>query len=79
MQQVNITEFRNHLPHYMKQVQKGVEFLITSHGKKIARLVPESDAAKEAHNRLMKLRGTMIKGDILEPVGEEWNADANNL
>ncbi|MCF8092013.1 MAG: type II toxin-antitoxin system prevent-host-death family antitoxin, partial [Desulfotignum sp.] len=36
MPQVNITEFRNHLPHYMKQVQKGVEFLITSHGKKIA-------------------------------------------
>ncbi|MCA1784595.1 MAG: type II toxin-antitoxin system prevent-host-death family antitoxin, partial [Desulfobacteraceae bacterium] len=48
MPQVNITEFRNHLPHYMKQVQKGVEFLITSHGKKIARLVPENNAAKEA-------------------------------
>ncbi|MCK5783914.1 MAG: type II toxin-antitoxin system prevent-host-death family antitoxin [Desulfobacterales bacterium] len=79
MQQVNITELRNHLPHYMKQVQKGVEFLITSHGEKIARLVPEVSAVKEAHNRLMKLRGTMIKGDILEPVAAEWNADANNL
>jgi prevent-host-death family protein len=79
MPQVNITEFHNHFPHYMKQVQKGVEFLITSHGKTIARLVPESDAAKEAHNRLMKLRGTMIKGDILEPAGEKWNADADNL
>jgi len=79
MPQVNITEFRNHLPHYMKQVQKGVEFLITSHGKKIARLVPENNAAKEAHNRLMKLRGTMIKGNILEPAGAEWNADADNL
>ena len=79
MQQVNITELRNHLPHYMKQVQKGVEFLVTSHGKKNARLVPEVNAAKEAHNRLMKLRGTMIKGDILEPTGVEWNADADNL
>ena len=79
MPQVNITELRNHLPHYMKQVQKGVEFLVTSHGKKIARLVPEASAAKEAHNRLMKLRGTMIKGDILEPTGAEWNADADNL
>jgi prevent-host-death family protein len=79
MPQVSITEFRNHLPHYMKQVQKGVEFLITSHGKKIARLVPESDAVTEAHNRLMKLRGTMIKGDIIEPAGGEWHADADNL
>ena len=79
MPQVNITEFRNHLPHYMKQVQNGVEFLITSHGKKIARLVPEKNAAKEAHNRLMNLRGTMIKADILEPAGEEWNADTDKM
>ena len=79
MPQVNITELRNHLPHYMKQVQKGVEFLVTSHGKNIARIVPEVNATKEAHNRLMRLRGTMIKGDILEPIEAEWNADADNL
>lgn len=79
MQQVNITELRNRLPHYMKQVQKGIEFQVTSHGKKIARLVPEVSAAEEAHSRLMKLRGTMIKGDILEPTGAKWNADTDNL
>ncbi len=79
MQQVNITELRNHLPHYMKQVQKGVEFLVTSHGKNIARLVPEVSNTEEALNRLMQLRGTMIKGDILDPVEAEWNADADNL
>ncbi len=79
MPQVNITELRNRLSHYIKQVQKGVEFQVTSHGKKIARLVPEVSAAKEAHDRLMKLRGTMIKGDILEPTGAEWNVDTDNL
>ena len=79
MQQVNVTELRNHLPHYMKQVQKGVEFLVTSHGKSIARLVPETSDVEAARNRLMQLRGTMIKGDILDSVEVEWNADADNL
>ena len=79
MQQVNITELRNHLPHYMKQVQKGAEFLVTSHGKRIARLVPEGNTTKEAFNRLMQLRGTMIKEDIIDPVEAEWNADSDNL
>ncbi len=79
MQQVNITELRNHLPHYMKQVQKGIEFIVTSHGKSIARLVPEISNTEKAHNRLMQLRGSMIKGDIVAPVEVEWNADADNL
>jgi len=79
MRQVNVTELRNRLPHYMNQVQKGVEFLVTSHGKKIARLVPEINNVEEAHKRLMNLRGTMIKGNIIDPVEVEWNADADNL
>ena len=79
MQQVNVTELRNRLPQYMKQVQKGVEFRVTSHGKGIARLIPERNATEEARARLMRLRGTMIKGDILEPVEAIWNADADNL
>ncbi len=79
MQQVKVTELRNHLPYYLKQVQKGTELVVTSHGKNIARLVPEISAKKKAQNRLLELRGTMIKGDILEPVGVEWNADSDNL
>jgi len=79
MPQVNITELRKHLPHYMKQVQKGVEFQITSHGTSIARLVPETSSREQAHKRLMQLRGTMIRGDILEPVGDQWHGDTDNL
>jgi prevent-host-death family protein len=79
MRRVNVTELRNHLPRYMKQVQEGAEFLVTSHGKKIARLIPERDTVEEARKRLMRLRGTMIRGDILGPVEGEWDADADNL
>ncbi len=79
MQQVNVTELRNHLPHYMNQVQKGIEFIVTSHGKNIARLVPEIKSAEEAYNRLMQLRGTVIQKDILDPIEVKWYADADNL
>ncbi len=80
MQQVNVTELRNHLPQYLQQVKKGLELQITSHGRSIARLVPERNDVEEAKDRLLKLKGTMILGDITEPVETvEWSADADNL
>ena len=80
MQQVNVTELRNHLPQYLQQVKKGLELQITSHGRSIARLVPERNAVEEAKDRLLKLKGTMILGDITESVETvEWSADADNL
>ncbi|MCD6535190.1 MAG: type II toxin-antitoxin system prevent-host-death family antitoxin [Deltaproteobacteria bacterium] len=80
MQQVNVTELRNHLPQYLQQVKKGLELQITSHGRSIARLVPERSDVEEAKDRLLKLKGTMILGDITEPVETvEWSADADNL
>ena len=80
MQQVNVTELRNHLPQYLQQVKKGLELQITSHGKSIARLVPERNDVEEAKARLLKLKGTMIIGDITESVeAVEWSGDADNL
>lgn len=80
MQQVNITELRNNLPKYLQQVKRGVELQVTSHGKSIARLVPEVDDVEAAQKRLINLRGTMIVGNIIDPVDDaEWGADADNL
>ena len=79
MQQVKITDFRAHLPDFLKKVSNGEQIQITSHGKAIARLVPEFDVVEAAQNRLDKLRGTMIVGDIIEPLESEWSADADNL
>ncbi len=80
MQQVNVTELRNHLPQYLQQVKKGLELQITSHGRSIARLVPEQNDVAVAKARLLKLKGTMILGDITEPIETvEWSADADNL
>ncbi|WKJ92110.1 type II toxin-antitoxin system prevent-host-death family antitoxin [Methylomonas montana] len=81
MNSVNVTELRQHLPDYLKQVQQGEEIAITLHGKTIARIVPDRQENKReaALKRLEALRGTVIVGDILAPLDEEWTADADNL
>jgi prevent-host-death family protein len=81
MNSVNVTELRQHLPDYLKQVQQGEEIAITLHGKTIARIVPDrKESEREAAlKRLETLRGTVIVGDILAPLDEEWTGDADNL
>ncbi len=80
MLDINVTELRKRLPYYLKQVERGTELRITSRGKVIARIIPEKDEVEAAYKRLMKLRGTMIKDDIIEPVkNTNWTADAENL
>lgn len=81
MNSVNVTELRQHLPDYLKQVQQGEEIAITLHGKTIARIVPDRNESKRetALKRLEALRGTVIVGDILSPLNEEWTGDADNL
>ncbi|WP_019867168.1 type II toxin-antitoxin system Phd/YefM family antitoxin [Methylovulum miyakonense] len=78
---INITELRQHLPDYLKQVQQGEEIAITSHGKTIARIVPDrqDDERDAALKRLAALRGKMLVGDILSPLDEEWTGDADHL
>ncbi|MEI6745708.1 MAG: type II toxin-antitoxin system prevent-host-death family antitoxin [Methylococcaceae bacterium] len=81
MNLVNVTDLRQRLPDYLKQVQQGEEIIITLHGKSIARIVPNfPDNKRElALKRLEALRGKMLVGDILSPLNEEWTGDANHL
>ena len=81
MNSVNVTELRQHLPDYLKQVQQGEEIAITLHGRTIARIVPDCQerVREAAQKRLEALHGTVIIGDILAPLDEEWTADADNL
>jgi prevent-host-death family protein len=81
MPSINVTELRQHLTEYLKQVQAGEEIAITLHGKTIARIVPEVKESKReaALKRLEALSGTVIVGDIISPIEEEWTADADHL
>lgn len=79
MLHVKISDLRAHLPDFLKKVSNGEQIQITSHGKTIARIIPEIDQVDAAIKRLDALRGTMIVGDILQPLDSKWSADADNL
>jgi prevent-host-death family protein len=64
---INVTEFRQHLPAYLKRVQQGEALEITQHGKVIARLLLPEDSAEAARQRLFDLRGKGCIGDVVSP------------
>lgn len=75
MDDVKLTELRQNLPSYLKQVEKGRELRITSRGKPVARLLPAESAAQAARDRLKALRKTARVGDVIAPTGERWRAE----
>jgi prevent-host-death family protein len=79
MREVNITELRNHLPTYMKAVQKGEPINIVSRGRVIARIIPAEEPALAARQRLIALREKCSVGDVVSPSGEEWDAEHGRL
>lgn len=81
MTAVNVTELRQRLPDYLKQVQRGEEIAVTWHGKIIARIVPDrrERAREAAHARLAALHGGVIVGDLLALSDDGWTGDVDHL
>ena len=73
-QVVSKSQFKPRALHYFREVQeKGVELIITDHGKPVIKIMPFVEKPEEA---LERLRNTVIKyEDPTEPVGlEDWAA-----
>ena len=73
-QVVSKSQFKPRALHYFREVQeKGVELIITDHGRPVVKIVPYS---KNHEDTLKGLRNTVLKyEDPTEPVGlEEWEA-----
>jgi prevent-host-death family protein len=73
-QVVSKSQFKPRALHYFREVQeKGVELIITDHGKPVIKIMPFVEKPEEALDRL---RNTVIKyEDPTEPVGlEDWAA-----
>lgn len=75
MQEVNVSELRNHLPEYLARAELGEEILVTRRGRVIARLTAAQDHRAEARRQLEALRGRARVGDVVSPVGEPWAAE----
>jgi prevent-host-death family protein len=76
MKEVNVTELRNNMPAYLGMVMDGEELLLTSRGKKIARLTPVVDGRLNAREKLAGLRGKCRVGDVVSSLKEKWEASS---
>ena len=75
MKTVSISEFRANLLSYLTQVQRGERIEVTSKGTVLATLVRPVGEAEAARARLDELAATATVGDVIAPVGEEWEAE----
>jgi prevent-host-death family protein len=68
-------EFKTHCLELMDQVHdRGCEIVITKRGTPVAKLVPFEEKRPDIFGYM---KGTVtIRGDIVAPTGEVWDADA---
>ena len=74
METVRVSKLREHLVSFLKRVELGEDIIITSRGRRVARLVPLGDKMKKAREDLQQLRKNAVVRDIISPVGERWEA-----
>ena len=77
MRSVSVSDFKAHCINYMKLTQSSREiFLITKHGKPIAKLVPVDILAPDEKQTIVfdKLKDcTVLHGNILDPIDTPWD------
>lgn len=76
-QRVSSSELKNGWHGYLERVRRGrEEIVVTRYGRPIARLTPIEDS-EEITGIFGILAGTVtVHGDIINPIGEAWEADA---
>ena len=74
METIGVSKLRENLPSYIKKVQLGQTITITSHGNRIAMLVPVKAEIETSRNALRKLRETAYIGDVVSPIEEQWES-----
>lgn len=74
MKTVSISELRANLLQYLTQVQQGERIEVTSKGTMLATLVPPVSERDTARTRLDELAASASIGDVVAPLGEDWEA-----
>ena len=72
MREIQASEAKTHLPQLLDEVERGATLIITRHGHRIARIVPEPDRrqaeidkALAAIRKLRKRTGRITVGELL--------------
>jgi prevent-host-death family protein len=72
---VGVRELRQNLSRYLDRVKAGEAFVVTEHGREVARLTP-SGGRQSALARLIAERGATIpRGDLLANLGPRHRVD----
>jgi prevent-host-death family protein len=79
MTEVSVAELRSHLPRWLERAAAGEAIVITRRGKPLARLSPVEDKREEARRFFDELRPATELGDVVSPVGEDWEAERGHL
>ena len=74
MQNINISDFRSHLAHYLKIAQRGESLSISSHGEVLAIISPPNQQKQQAKAALQTIAQHSVIDDILSPLNESWDA-----
>ena len=72
MREIQASKAKVHLPELLDEVERGATLIITRHGRRIARIVPETDRRQEeidkalaAIRELRKRTGGITLGELL--------------
>jgi len=72
MERVGVSRFRKNMTVLLRKVQTGQSITITSRGHDLVRLTPLEDSTEKSKRILKQLGKTAVIGDVLSPVGEQW-------
>jgi len=72
MERVGVSMFRKNMTVLLRKVQTGQSITITSRGHDLVRLAPLEDNTEKSKRILKQLGETAVIGDVLSPIGEQW-------
>ena len=68
METVGVSQFRENLLKFLRQVERGEKLTITSRGRALARVVPMDEDMKSARSSLRKLGDEAHIGDVISSI-----------
>jgi len=74
MNNVSISDLRANLLEYLKKAQSGEQITVTSNGHLLATITAPTQQHDAAKKKLRQIAKTAFIGDVLAPIGENWDA-----
>lgn len=71
---IAVSDFRAYIQKYLGYISRCEEIVITSRGKKIARIIPPENKIDSARKRLKELAKTAVLKNVIDPISVNWKS-----